>query len=125
MKTIILCSATLGLFQPIEDRIEFKHPEVKVIHVTNYEEVTSLLSDSGPHLVITDSIVAGSDLKSSADGVIFLLDRVKEKHVETKVILYALTILPIETERFDVFIDAIKETGYNDLFKEIEKFCKN
>jgi hypothetical protein len=125
MKKIILCNATPAYFEPIKDRIEFAYPNVEVVYATTHEEAVSYISEPHQCLVITDSIIAGNGVKNPTDGATLLLNGVRERKPGTRVVLYALTIIPIETKNFDVFIDAIEEKGFDKLFKEVGKFCTN
>ncbi|MEI6022306.1 MAG: hypothetical protein WCQ32_00470 [bacterium] len=119
-KLVILCAESFLYFEAVKDRIEHTCPHLEVVYAQNWKQAVGLVGKNC--LVITSSIVAGGESDNPTSASLLLLKGAKEKHPETKVILYSAGFSPANTSGFDLAICNTGAKSTERLFREINNF---
>jgi hypothetical protein len=122
---VILSNNSRQHFLAISDRLEAMHIAKEVIYLQFPDEVVRATPETGPCIIVTDSLLVSTAMGNSPTaGVETLVKKAKEKNPGCKIILYTVQPFDLPKSMFDEFIVATQANSYELLLEKIKTYCK-
>jgi len=118
---IILLHHNLSCNVPIQDRIEFENLSTEVVSTLLMDEAFRAIPETGSCILITDSLIASSDLPRNKKIVEDFIRDTKAKKPNCKTILYAFDYLKLDTKLFDYAIPLGSGDDFELLFEKLKE----